>query len=69
MEVGFLVAQAFDAAFGFGGATSAVDRLAAVPFPTNGDPGFLDGAAGVVLAVLGAATDVEPEWDRALLLA
>ncbi|MEU5425388.1 lanthionine synthetase C family protein [Streptomyces olivoreticuli] len=32
-------------------------------------PGFLDGAAGVVLALLAAATDVEPVWDRALLLA
>ncbi|MCF3102040.1 lanthionine synthetase C family protein [Streptomyces roseoverticillatus] len=51
------------------GLTSAADRLAAVPFPANGDPGFLDGAAGAVLAVLGAVTDVEPRWDRALLLA
>ncbi|MEU3756878.1 lanthionine synthetase C family protein [Streptomyces olivoreticuli] len=32
-------------------------------------PGFLDGAAGVVLALLAAATDAEPVWDRALLLA
>ncbi|MEV6670286.1 lanthionine synthetase C family protein [Streptomyces sp. NPDC051162] len=31
-------------------------------------PGFLDGAAGVVLALLAAATDVAPLWDRALLL-
>lgn len=30
-------------------------------------PGFLDGAAGVVLALLAAATDVAPLWDRALL--
>ncbi|MDJ0345150.1 lanthionine synthetase C family protein [Streptomyces sp. H10-C2] len=32
-------------------------------------PGFLDGSAGVVLALLAAATDVPPAWDRALLLA
>ncbi|MFE0044304.1 lanthionine synthetase C family protein [Streptomyces albireticuli] len=31
-------------------------------------PGFLDGAAGVVLALLAAATDAAPAWDRALLL-
>lgn len=33
------------------------------------DPGFLTGAAGVALALLAAATPVEPQWDRALLLA
>ncbi|MFC5724211.1 lanthionine synthetase C family protein [Streptomyces gamaensis] len=32
-------------------------------------PGFLEGAAGVVLALLAATTDVPPAWDRALLLA
>ena len=32
------------------------------------DAGMLTGAAGVGLALLGACTDVEPEWDRALLL-
>jgi hypothetical protein len=32
------------------------------------DPGLLTGAAGVALALLGAATDVEPAWDRVLLL-
>jgi lantibiotic modifying enzyme len=31
------------------------------------DPGFLVGAAGVGLAYLAAASDVEPEWDRKLL--
>jgi lantibiotic biosynthesis protein len=34
----------------------------------DGDAGFLTGASGVGLALLGACTDVEPEWDRALLL-
>ena len=32
------------------------------------EPGFLTGAAGVALALLGAITDVPPDWDRALLL-
>jgi hypothetical protein len=31
-------------------------------------PGLLDGAAGVALALVGAATAVEPVWDRVLLL-
>lgn len=32
------------------------------------DSGLLTGAAGVALALLAAATPVEPEWDRALAL-
>jgi hypothetical protein len=32
-------------------------------------PGLLEGAAGVLLALLAASTDVEPTWDRAFLLA
>lgn len=32
------------------------------------DPGFLTGAAGVVLALLAAATSIEPDWDCTLLL-
>jgi hypothetical protein len=32
------------------------------------DPGLLNGAAGVALALLAAASEVEPAWDRALLL-
>jgi len=31
------------------------------------DGGFLEGAAGVGLALLGATSDVEPAWDRVLL--
>jgi hypothetical protein len=31
-------------------------------------PGLLDGAPGVLLALLAASTDVEPVWDRAFLL-
>ena len=32
-------------------------------------PGLLEGAAGVLLTLLAAATDIEPSWDRAFLLA
>jgi lantibiotic biosynthesis protein len=32
-------------------------------------PGLLDGAPGVVVTLLAAATDAEPVWDRAFLLA
>ena len=32
------------------------------------EPGFLTGAAGVGLALLAATSDVEPAWDRLLLL-
>jgi hypothetical protein len=31
-------------------------------------PGFLEGAAGIGLALLAAATPVEPKWDRLLLV-
>ena len=31
------------------------------------DPGFLTGAAGIGLALLGAISPVEPAWDRVLL--
>lgn len=34
----------------------------------NPNPGFLGGAAGIGLALLAAATPVEPAWDRLLLL-
>jgi len=33
------------------------------------DPGLLQGASGVALALLGAVSSVEPSWDRALLVA
>jgi len=32
------------------------------------DPSFLEGATGIGLALLGAVSEVEPEWDRVLLL-
>jgi lantibiotic biosynthesis protein len=32
-------------------------------------PGLLEGAAGVLLTLLAAATDTEPSWDRAFLIA
>jgi lantibiotic biosynthesis protein len=35
----------------------------------RGDPGFLTGVAGLGLALLAAATPIEPAWDRVLLAA
>ena len=32
------------------------------------EPGLLEGVAGVALALLAATTDVEPEWDRMMLV-
>jgi len=32
------------------------------------EPGILEGAAGVALALLAATTGIEPEWDRMLLV-
>jgi hypothetical protein len=31
-------------------------------------PGLLEGAAGIALALLAATTEVEPQWDAALLI-
>ena len=36
-------------------------------FHWRSDPGLLNGATGVALALLSAATPVRPDWDRALL--
>ncbi|HKV06692.1 MAG TPA: lanthionine synthetase C family protein [Thermoanaerobaculia bacterium] len=43
-------------------------RLAGGQLSPISDPGFLGGAAGIGLALLAAATPVEPGWDRLLLL-
>ncbi|MFE1560385.1 lanthionine synthetase C family protein [Streptomyces sp. NPDC058734] len=51
-------------------ATELTERLLAPNTVTAADgPGYLDGAAGVALALLAAATDCPPAWDRTLLLA
>jgi lantibiotic modifying enzyme len=34
----------------------------------DAEPGFLEGVTGVGLTLLGAVSEVEPEWDRILLL-
>jgi len=39
-----------------------------VPGCETDQPGLLDGAPGVALVLLAAATDVEPSWDRLFLL-
>lgn len=52
---------------GVGGFRSwATDRAGVSDW--RNDPGFLEGAAGVGLALLAAASPVEPEWDRLLLV-
>jgi hypothetical protein len=33
-----------------------------------GDIGFLNGAAGIGLALLSATSDVAPDWDQVLLI-
>ncbi|UQI45411.1 lanthionine synthetase C family protein [Streptomyces sp. HU2014] len=51
------------------GAAAALADASATRLRTSAaGPGFLDGAAGAVLAFLSAATDVPPDWDRVLLL-
>lgn len=52
---------------GIGGFT-AVRSPAGAPGVEVSDPGILTGSAGIGLALLGAATAVEPAWDRVLLL-
>jgi lantibiotic modifying enzyme len=64
LAVGNQREQAWDAAAAWG--RLLLDRL------DDGDrcaePGFLNGTAGVALALVAMATDVAPLWDRALLL-
>jgi len=51
---------------GIGGFRSAVPDGDGVAW--RNDPSLLTGAAGVALGLLAAATDVEPRWDRFLML-
>ncbi len=53
---------------GIGGFLSYV-RTGPEPGTWESDPGFLAGAAGIGLALLGAVSDVEPAWDRVMLVA
>ena len=53
---------------GVGGFRSWSSDLSGVSGWRN-DPGFLEGAAGVGLALLAAVSPVDPEWDRLLLAA
>src|SRR5262249_11275030 len=39
-----------------------------VPAHWSDEAGLLEGAAGIALALLAACTNVEPEWDRMMLL-
>ncbi|HZF13331.1 MAG TPA: lanthionine synthetase C family protein [Thermoanaerobaculia bacterium] len=46
-----------------------VDLAGTVHEEWTADPGLLNGAAGVGLALLAAATPIAPDWDRVMLLA
>jgi hypothetical protein len=46
---------------------STAQRVPEHPLPWNG-PGLLEGAAGVTVALLAAATDAEPVWDSLFLV-
>lgn len=52
---------------GFGGFRAWSSGLTGNP-DWRDDPGFLEGAAGVGLALLAAVSPVEPAWDRILLV-
>src|SRR5262249_44490456 len=52
---------------GVAGFAAWVDGPNGIPAWTD-EPGFLTGAAGIALALLGASTTIEPAWDRALLV-
>jgi hypothetical protein len=52
-----------DGVGGFFAAQSTAGRITAVA-----ERGLLMGAAGVALSLLAAATDIEPSWDRMMLL-
>jgi lantibiotic biosynthesis protein len=43
-------------------------RALAMPFPDDGDLGLMRGISGVALALLAAASDEEPSWDRLFLV-
>ena len=52
---------------GFGG--FMVYRVTEEDGPTwRAEPGILEGAAGIALALLAASTSIEPAWDRMLLV-
>jgi lantibiotic modifying enzyme len=52
---------------GFAGFLTWVNTMEPNGGSWRGEPGFLMGAAGVGLTLLGAVTDIEPAWDRLLL--
>ena len=54
---------------GMAGLLSWVDKASATQGEWESEPGFLSGIAGVGLALLAAVTDLEPLWDRVLLVA
>ena len=53
---------------GFGGYSRFTTENSSKNTNWEPSPGFLDGAIGIALSLLGAVTSVEPKWDRLLLL-
>jgi lantibiotic modifying enzyme len=54
---------------GVAGFLSYQPRMLGQPAEWIADPGFLTGASGVGLALVAGLSDVEPEWDRFLMVA
>jgi len=73
-ELGEAARSWFDTALGMRAEGAGIAGFTAMlPNASGGvteqtDPSFLTGASGVALALLAAATDLEPEWDRVLLV-
>ncbi|AHH99303.1 lanthionine synthetase LanC family protein [Kutzneria albida] len=65
-----IITNRFARLTGDGELVAAADRLLAevAATPVTSGPGLLDGAAGVVLALLAALTEEPPTWARVLLL-
>jgi len=53
---------------GVAGFTSFTAPDPSGPIVWEANPGFVDGAIGIALALLAAMTPVEPRWDRSMLL-
>lgn len=53
---------------GLAGFLSWYESTPTEPGSWRGEPGFLSGIAGIGLALLGAVTEVEPSWDRVMVV-
>jgi hypothetical protein len=53
---------------GIGGFSRYARRFGSSASTWEASPDLLDGSIGVALALLGAVSSIEPQWDRLLLL-